>query len=881
MNISRELWQQIDPLLTEALDLDNGARATWLDRLEKTHPELTPLLRRMLSAHDRAERSQELETVPRLAPSPPLPSTFAAGARVGSFALIRLLGRGGMGEVWLARQADGRVEREVALKLPTIYQHSEVWRERFRRERDILAKLAHPNIARLFDAGVSEEEGSRGQPYLAMEYVEGESLTDYVTARKSTIDDRLRLFRQILAAAAHAHRHLVVHRDLKPANILIDKGGQVKLLDFGIAKLIDDGTAANAAADLTQLGGRVMTLRYAAPEQVAEGAISTATDIYALGVILHELLTGLSPYRAVRDGKALSEASLLGEQTAVPSSLAIAGNAAAERKLASIKMLSRRIAGDLDAIILKAMRRNPADRYASVEQFDEDILRHLDSRPVRAREGTWRYLAGRFASRYKLPIAAATAVLVTLVAGVVMVEQQRRVAVAEKARAEKHFSSVRKLANSFMFDVHGEIENLAGALKARQTLVATALKYLDSLAGEASSDPELALEVAVAYRKLAEIKGDGRAAHLGEVSSARRNTERAAALLDAVEMRKPDNINVLRERRVLALLMGRMALEGGDASGVGETAKAAGIAEKITRLPGATIDDRRNLGATLAEYGGILAVVKDDHVAAAVQLSRAVEYLEALVRENPADLLARARLAYAYERASMGAEVTGKDEQLPRAIALLEKSIATTQSLVRDDAANLLHTQKLASRYNNAARVKMKSGDLNGARDHAAKGRALVKTLLAADPLNISNTTMLAGALAMGSEIEFKNKRYDAAIELARESISVDARLPEETRAGLIVRENVAGAKISLGAANCALAAQASQPVAIRGRLLKEARSLFMESRAFKRELVDRKIDAREAAKAIEEIDAELKKCDALSVRLSRLSLAVSERGYS
>ena len=338
MNISRELWQQINPLLTDAFELDGQAREAWLQGLDQTHPLLTPMLRKMLAAHDRAERSRELETVPRLAPPPPRSSAFAVDARIGPFALMRPLGRGGMGEVWLVRQADGRVEREVALKLPTIYLHSEVWRERFRRERDILARLAHPNIARLFDAGVSDEEGSRGQPYLAMEYIEGESLTDFVTQQKSSVTERLKLFRQILAAVAHAYRHLVIHRDLKPANILIDQSGQVKLLDFGIAKLIDDGTAANAAADLTQLGGRVMTLRYAAPEQVSDSLISTAADTYALGVILHELLTGLSPYRAVREAKPFTEAALLGQQTAVPSSLMMTIAAAADRKLPSVKI---------------------------------------------------------------------------------------------------------------------------------------------------------------------------------------------------------------------------------------------------------------------------------------------------------------------------------------------------------------------------------------------------------------------------------------------------------------------------------------------------------------------------------------------------------------
>lgn len=869
MNISPELWQQIDPLLTDALDMEDGARAQWLERLDLTHPHLAPLLRKMLAAHDRAERSQELETVPKLASAPPLCSDFAAGARVGPFALVRPLGRGGMGEVWLARQADGRVEREVALKLPTIYLHSEVWRERFRRERDILAKLTHPNIARLFDAGVSDEEGSRGQPYLAMEYIEGKSLTDFVTQQKSSIAERLKLFRQILAAVAHAHRHLVVHRDLKPANILIDNSGQVKLLDFGIAKLVDDGVAANAAADLTQLGGRVMTLRYAAPEQVTDGVISTATDTYALGVILHELLTGLSPYRAVREGRALTESALLGVETPVPSSLPMTNDVAIERRSASAKLLARQIAGDLDAIVLKAMRRNPADRYASVEKFDDDIQRHLDHRPVKAREGTWRYLAGRFVARYQLPIVAGIAVFATLAFGVVMVERERRIAVAEKARAEKHFASVRKLANAFMFDVHGEIENLAGSLKARQTLIGTALQYLDSLASEARDDPELALEVAVAYRKLAEIKGDGRGAHLGESSVARRNAERAAALLDAVQLRAPNNINILREHRVLALFLGRLTLEAGDADGIRETEKAANIAEKITRLPGADFGDRRNLGATLAEYGGILAVVKDDHAAAATQLARAVDILEALVRENPADLLTRARLAYAYERAAIGAEVSGKTVQRSRAIELFKKSIATTESLIHDDAENLSHQQTLVKRYNNAAHAMLKFGERNEARDTAAKGNALAVRLVTADPGNVGNATMRVSALATAADIENKSGQFENAIALAREAIAANARLPQETRAGLIVRESVIGAMRSLGEANCALAENVSPSSARRINLLKEAHTLLVQSRAFKRELVDRKIDAREAANAIEEIDAELKKCDVLMVRVA------------
>jgi serine/threonine-protein kinase len=307
LKLSRELWVEVEPLLTAALDMDPAAREAWLAGVDRSHPEAAPILRRMVANHERAQRSNELETVPRLAPTPGWSSAHTAGMRIGPFELVRPLGRGGMGEVWLARQADGRVARDVALKLPALHQQGDTWRERFRRERDILARLEHRHIARLYDAGLTDA----GQPWLAMEYVEGMSLSAQLASRPHDMAERLGLFRQVLAAVAHAHRHLVVHRDLKPANILVDAAGQVKLLDFGIAKLVDDATLPDASAELTRQGGRVMTLRYAAPEQVSGDSITTATDIYALGVILHETTTGLAPYRAVREGRAFTDAMLL------------------------------------------------------------------------------------------------------------------------------------------------------------------------------------------------------------------------------------------------------------------------------------------------------------------------------------------------------------------------------------------------------------------------------------------------------------------------------------------------------------------------------------------------------------------------------------------
>ena len=846
MKISRETWLEVEPLLSGALEMEAAERAIWLSGLDASHPAAATLVRAMLATHDRAERGRELETVSRLAPPPPWSSAHSPGARIGPFELVRPLGHGGMGEVWLARQADGRVERDVALKLPAMHLLGETGRERFRRERDILARLGHPHIARLYDAGVTDA----GQPWLAMEYVEGLSLVEHTRAQSLPIARRLALFRQVLAAVAHAHRHLVVHRDLKPANILIDASGQVKLLDFGIAKLVDDGEGA-AAAELTRIGGRLMTLRYAAPEQLAAGSITTATDIYALGVILHELLTGHSPYAAVREGKPLTDLMLLQQEPSVPSSLPIP------------KPLARALSGDLDAIVLKALRRDPAGRYASVELFDDDIGACLEKRPVKARAGTLRYLAGRFIARHKLPLATAAAVVVTLAAGLVLVDQQRRVAVAERARAERHFASVRKLANSFVFDVHDELENLAGSLKARRTLVGTALQYLDSLAGESAGNPVLALELAAAYRKLAEILGDQRGAHLGDPAGARRNAERAGALLDDLEAREPENLAALREHRVVLLFLGRLMLEGGDKSGVDQTRKAAAIAEKAVGLPGADASDRRDLGATLAEYGGILAVVKDDAAGAAEQLRRATEVLEALVLADPKDTLSQSRLAYTYDRAGIAAEISDGQKNLPKAIALFERSIEATEALVRDDPTNAFHAQSLAKRYNNAARAKLKAGDIEGAR--AISDRALVHVgrMVALDARDAGSASIRAGALATASEVEYRGGRYEKAVEHARAAIAADARLPADLRAGLIVRENVVGAMWTLAASNCALAARSTTPPGRREALVAEASTLLEGSRAFKQELVDRGIDAREASAALEGIAADVRKCQA------------------
>lgn len=332
------------------------------------------------------------------------------------------------------------------------------------------------------------------------------------------------------------------------------------------------------------------------------------------------------------------------------------------------------------------------------------------------------------------------------------------------------------------------------------------------------------------------------------------------ALLFAAQAADPDNIDVLREHRVVALLLGRLTLESGDRGGVRESRRAAEMAERIATLPQATTEDRRNLGATLAELGGILAVVSDDHPGAAKALSRSVEILETLAREHPNDIPVRASLAYAYERSAIAAETTGDPAQVPHAISMADRSVAATESLVRDDPARMSYAETLVKRLNNAAQVKLGAGDLAGARITSSRGNAFAQRLVAADPRNVGNRVNLMSSLATSSDIALRSGQYDEAVRHARATLVAHEGLPPEIRANLIVRDQMNGAKRVLGTALCRPQAGGSKPRP--AALVREARTLLQESRAFKQELIDRGIDARVAATAVREMDAELARCE-------------------
>lgn len=416
-----ERWLRLSPLLDALLELPEDMRREHLAALRREDGALADELEKLL-AMEEGDADFLAEPVVEL------PHGARPGARIGPYRLDRLIGEGGMGQVWLAARADGLYERKVALKLLRPGLADPKLRQRFDREREILARFAHPYIARLLDAGIDKD----GQPYLALEYVDGEPITSYCQSRQLDIAARLDLFRQVCEAVSHAHANLIVHRDLKPSNILVTPAGHVRLLDFGIAKLLD---VEPLPVEATRTGVRTFTLHYAAPEQIRGEPVTTMTDVYSLGVVLYELLTGSKPYRLKRQTDAEWEEAILAGEPLRPSQAAARACEEATRPY-SPGRLARELAGDLDNITLKALGKRQEQRYVSAEALSQDLLSYLRGRPVSARGESLGYRARKYLHRHRWALGAATLVVAVMATALAVVSWQARQALREANRAQ-------------------------------------------------------------------------------------------------------------------------------------------------------------------------------------------------------------------------------------------------------------------------------------------------------------------------------------------------------------------------------------------------------------------------------------------------------------
>jgi len=675
--MSPERWQQIKEVFQAALDLAPDERTAYVRGACASDPEALREVESLLaseqdSAGFLADSAEQL--VPELLEEE-APDALV-GRRIGPYRIVREIGAGGMGTVYLAGRVD-EFRQQVALKLMRPGLDSRMVVSRFRHERQILASLDHPHIARLLDGGATEDR----RPYFVMEYVEGVPIDQWCERRGLGVRERLALFCKVCSAVEYAHRNLVVHRDIKPGNILVGEDGAPKLLDFGIAKLMGGETAPAAVERtmaVTEAGMRLMTPEYASPEQARGLPVTTATDVYSLGVVLYELLTGKMPYDFHTSSAAEREKTICETEPPLPS--------VAQSDARS----ARRLAGDLDNITLKALEKDPQRRYPSVEQLSEDIRRHLEGLPVTARPQTLVYRAGKFVRRNRTAVAAAALLVLSLAGGLVATAWQAHVAGIQRARAERRFNDVRHLAETFLFQFHDQIKDLPGSTPARHLLVQQALQYLRSLTQEARGDASLERELAEAYLKVGDVQGNPYVSDLGDTAGA-----------------------------------------------VSSYQQALGIAQDLVRRDPKDTQARLYLARAHRSLGEVLPVRSD--VAGAVPHYReAIRQLEAVGAASSHDLALRFELASCYEMLGdvLGHSGLANLGDSKGARQAYEQGLSVDQALLREQPQNPRLRRGVAIFQMKIADVDIDSGDVAGCLRGYREAAPAFESLSAADPLN-------------------------------------------------------------------------------------------------------------------------------------------------
>jgi serine/threonine protein kinase len=794
VTVDEARWARVKEIFSGALEQEAVLRQFFIAQACGDDAPLRAEVDSLLEAHqDAGELLSQPAAEHALGLDPRRTPREWIGRRVGFYRIVEAVGRGGMSEVFRAVRDDDEYRKDVAVKVLREGYDTRSLLGRFKVEKQILATLDHPNIARLLDAGSTEE----GLPYLVMDYIAGRPIDEHCAHHRLGVAARLDLFQTLCSAVEYVHRHLMVHGDLKCSNVLVTDDGAVKLLDFGIAKLLQPApTLATADSNLT--GMVALTPEYASPEQIRGGPITTASDVYSLGVVLYRLLSGALPYR-VNEGFAYRLAAQIVEGDVKPPS-AVAGESSDE----AVRMSARQLTGDLDNIVLMALQKEPTKRYSSVERFEEDISRHLQGFPVHARPAAFHYRFAKFAGRHKGALAAASLFVVTLIGGIATTTWKAQEAQRQQQRAERHFDEVRKLANTFMFDVHGAIADLPGSTTARHMLVENSLRYLEALSAESAGEPSLQRELATAYEKVGDVQGGFRASNLGDPAGAMKSYHKALAIREMLSSEYPNDRDVKRELlRSYGKLADMLASQGAKQAAIDHSRRAARLASELVADTGATTADRRNLGNVYYSLGWQLSDAGQFGDGLLFLKQAAVVY-ESIAARQPEDTLTRRAMSLAYDR--MGEVLLEQTSRVEEGLQMHTKALEIAKQLAAADPRNTGYQKMQGYSLLGIAWAHSKLGSMREALKYQLAAVATFNPLLTADPRNEEARFDAANALfqvglthnALG-QWPLAERQLSQSLALLAGSPAPIEQTPENTRQlGDRIRAEIATARAGL-----------------------------------------------------------------------------------
>lgn len=685
--------------------------------------------------------------------------------RFGAYQCVELIGVGGMGAVYRAERADGQFEQNVAIKVLRGALRSEWYRERFLEERRILASLTHPNIAQLLDGGMTPD----GEPFLVMELAQGAALDIHCDRHKLSVRKRLELFDQILTAIDYAHKQLIVHRDLKPSNVMVGRDGAVKLLDFGTSKLIEE--------DATATSMRALTPRYASPEQLRGEAAGVASDVYSAGVLLFEMLTGVSPFGDSESVVLSLERASGRAEAADPEFRATA--AAAELRSTTLPQLRKELKGDLGAILAKALAHEPAARYGSAKALREDLQRYRSGLPVEAKPATVGYRASRFFQRNRWGVAAAATLLAITTIGLVSTLWQARI-------AARRFADLRQFAVFVMADLNEGLQRLPGSTQLQRRSVERSLAYLDRLSSEAAADDALRVEIADGYRRLGDVLGNPFRANLGERKQAEELYRKGLAVMGNVA----PSLKARRVQAELRIPLGATKAFGGQAkegledirAAVAELRALIGLDSKDMEMRMLAARGLDVLGTRITAGGGVF---EESNAAEANRLFReAAGHVEVVLQADPNNAAAMRLMA---QLENSQALMYGSS-QPALALQFHRKGVAWLAKLAQVETSNIEVRRLRAAALSNTGWAEGQQGEYEAALSHLAEAKELLADWVVMDPANIGPLYQLSGVYRARGIIEGYRKSGARAVEEFSDAIAIHRKLSQRDPANKVYR---------------------------------------------------------------------------------------------